>query len=114
MRQTPARQLLDGWETFRGQPMPLRAAALAALSTDQPLADVMRWSVARRDQVLFDFRAQVFGDRVEAITCCPACAEPLEMQLALAHIAPPKSAASRSGLRTVRIAGRRINCRLPN
>jgi len=23
MRQTPARQLLDGWETFRGQPMPL-------------------------------------------------------------------------------------------
>ena len=38
MRQTPARQLLDGWETFRGQPMPLRAAALAALLTDQPLA----------------------------------------------------------------------------
>jgi hypothetical protein len=114
MRQTPARQLLDGWETFRGQPMPLRAAALAALSTDQPLADVMRWSVARRDQALFAFRGQIFGDRVDAITSCPACAEQLEMQLALAQIAPPKSAASRSALRTVRIAGRRINCRLPN
>src|SRR5688572_24718067 len=102
MRQTPARQLLDGWETVRGQPMPVRAAALAALLTDQPLAEVMRWSVARRDQALFDFRAQVFGDRVEAVTFCPACAEQLEMHLALAQIAPSKgSAAAPSTFRTV-------------
>ena len=114
MRQTPARQLLDGWETFRGQPMPLRAAALAALLTDQPLADVMRWSVARRDQALFDLRAHVFGDRVEAVTLCPACAEQLEMQLALAEIAPTKGVASASVFRTLRIGGRRIRCRLPN
>ncbi len=114
MRQTAARQLLDGWETVRGQQMPVRAAALAALSTDQPLADVMRWSVARRDQALFDFRAQMFGDRVEAVVPCPACAEQLEMQLALAQIAPSKSGAGPSAFRTVQIGGRRIRCRQPN
>ncbi len=114
MRPTPARQLLDGWETFRGQPMPVRAAALAALLTDQPLAEVMRWSVARRDHALFDFRAQIFGDRVEAVTFCPACAEQLEMHLALAQIAPAQGAAARSAFRTLRIGGTRIRCRLPN
>jgi uncharacterized protein (UPF0212 family) len=94
--------------------MPLRAAALAALLTDQPMVDVMRWSVARRDQALFDFRAQVFGDRVEAVTLCPACAEQLEMHLTLAQIAPSKGPASPSAFRTLRIGGTRIRCRLPN
>lgn len=114
MRQTPARQLLDSWETFSGQPMPVRAAALAALLTNRPLAEVMRWSVARRDQALFDFRAQVFGDRVEAVTSCPACVEQLEMHLALAQIAPSKSGTASSAFRTVRVGRSRVRCRLPN
>jgi hypothetical protein len=114
MRQISARQLLDGWETMRGQPMPLRAAALAALVTDQPLSDVMRWSVARRDQALFDVRAQTFGDRIEAVTPCPACTEQLEMQFSLAQIAPSKAAVAPSAVRTVRVGGARIRCRQPN
>lgn len=112
MRQTPARQLLDGWETFRVQPMPLRAAGLAALATDRPLAEVMRWSVARRDHALFEFRGQVFGDRVEAVTRCPACDEQLEMHLPLTQITPKTPSASSS--QTLRIGRTRINCRLPN
>jgi hypothetical protein len=115
MRQTPARELLDSWETFRGQPMPVRAAALASLLTDHPLADVMRWSVARRDEALFDFRAQVFGDRVDAVTSCPACAERLEMHLTLAEIAPSRTGTpAPSVFRTMRVGGSRVRCRLPN
>jgi hypothetical protein len=115
MRQTPAGQLLDGWETFRGQPMPVRAAALAALFTGQSLAEAMRWSVPRRDRVLFDCRAQVFGDRVEAVTSCPACGEQLEMHLAPSQIAPSKrDTAASSTFRSVRIGGSRVRCRLPN
>lgn len=94
--------------------MPLRAAALASLLTGQPLRDVMRWSVARRDQALFDFRARMFGDRIDAVTACPSCAEPLEMQLPLAQIAPPASIPPKSAFRTVRIGGKRIRCRQPN
>src|SRR4249919_7444 len=101
MPPTPARQLLDGWETFRDQPMPLRAAALASLVTEQPLGDVMRWSVARRDQTLFDFRARMFGDRVEAVAFCPSCAEPLEMQIPLAEIAQPRRQPPKSAFRTL-------------
>jgi hypothetical protein len=114
MRQTPARQLLDGWETFRSEPMPLRAAALASLLTGRRLRDVMRWSVARRDQALFDFRARMFGDRIDAVTACPSCAAQLEMQIPLAQIAPRGSITSRSVFRTVQIGGKRIRCRPPN
>ena len=114
MRPTPARQLLDGWEALRGQPMAVRAAALAALLTGRPLEAVMRWSIGRRDRALFDFRAQMFGDRVEAVTPCPDCAEPLEMQLALAEIAPPKKAAPKSEFRALRVDGARVRCREPN
>ena len=91
--------------------MPVRAAALAALLTGRSLPDVMRWSIARRDRALFDFRAQMFGERVEAVTSCPDCAEQLEMQLALAQIAPAKTAARKSEFRTMR-SGRHA-CSLP-
>ena len=94
--------------------MPLRAAALASLLTGQPLRDVMRWSVARRDQALFAFRARMFGDRIDAVTACPSCAEPLEMQIPLAQIAPPGSIPSRPVFRTLHIGGKRIRCRQPN
>jgi hypothetical protein len=114
MRETPARQLLDGWERVRGQPMPLRAAALVALLTEQPLPDVMRWSVTRRDQALFDFRAQTFGDSVDAVTACPDCSEQLEMQIALPQIMPPRIRRPRSEFRTFRIGNARIRCREPN
>jgi hypothetical protein len=114
MRQTPA-QLLDSWETFRGQPMPVRAAALTALAAKQRLAEVMRWSIARRDRTLFEFRARLFGEEIEAVTSCPDCGERLEMQIALADIAPPaKSDARRSSFLTLRIDGARIRCREPN
>lgn len=114
MRQTPPGQLLDGWETFRGQPMPLRAAALAALSAGKPIGEVMRWSVGRRDRTLFALRAQLFGDRVDAVVSCPSCAEPLEMEMPLTQIAPSGKPPRNAEFRTLRIGGVRIRCREPN
>jgi hypothetical protein len=114
MRQTSARQLLDGWEALRAEPMAVRAASLAALLTRRPLEEVVRWSITRRDRVLFDLRAQMFGNRVEAVTNCPSCAEPLEMEFALADIAPPRRAHLKSLFRAVRIGGERVSCREPN
>lgn len=114
MHGTSARQLLDGWETFRDQPMPLRAAALAALLSSQPLTRVMCWSVERRDQALFDFRAQIFGDAVEAVAACPGCGERLEMQIPLSRIAPPGNGSRRPEFRTIRLGRHRIRCREPN
>ena len=82
--------------------------------TDRPLAEVMRWSVARRDRALFDFRAQVFGDRVEAVTFCPACGSSSKCtsrwRRSRRRKAPPR--VRRFG--PLRIGGTRIRCRLPN
>lgn len=114
MQLTSARQLLESWETLQGQPMPVRAAGLAALLTGRSLPNVLRWSLARRDRALFDFRAQMFGERVEAVTACPNCAEQLEMQLPLAQIAPSKTAARKSGFQTMHLDGAPVRCRAPN
>jgi hypothetical protein len=114
MQRTSARQLLKSWETLQGQPMPVRAAGLAALLTGRSLPDVLRWSIPRRDRALFDFRAQMFGGRVEAVIPCPHCAEQLEMQLSLAQIAPSRTAARKSGFQTLRVDGARVRCRAPN
>lgn len=110
----PARQLLDGWEAVRAEPMPVRAAALAALAANTPLGDAMHWSIPARDRILFDFRARVFGDGIDAVTRCPRCDEPLEMQFSLANVRPRFPGRGSKETRTVRVGRQRIRCRLPN
>jgi hypothetical protein len=114
MQLTSARQLLESWEALQGQPMPVRAAGLAALLTGRSLRNVLRWSIARRDRALFDFRAQMFGERVEAVTACPDCTEQLEMQLPLGQITPSKTAVRKSAFQTVHCDGAPVRCRAPN
>jgi hypothetical protein len=106
--------LLDGWEAVRGQPMPVRAAAIAALGTGRPIREVMRWSLGRRDQALFAFYAGMFGDRFDAVTPCARCAEPLEMDLPLSRIRPSRRAIPPRAGTTIRIGRRRVRCRHPN
>lgn len=93
--------------------MPVRAAALVATASDCALADVMRWSIPRRDRALFAFRAQVFGDAIDSVTGCPRCAEPLELQLSLSDIRPQDDDAAVSEWRTLRVAGSRVRWRKP-
>lgn len=113
MRQTQAHQLLESWEAARSQPMPVRAAALAALASDCPLGEVMRWSIPRRDHALFAFRAQVFGDAVDGVTSCPRCAAPLELQLSLSDVRPRDDSATSPEWRTLRLGGSRVRWRRP-
>ncbi len=109
----PARQLLDGWEAVRGEPMPVRAAALAALAANAPVGAAMHWSIPVRDRLLFDFRARVFGDSLDAVTRCPQCDEPLEMQFSLAAVRP-RDVRRVAETRVVRLGRQRVRCRLPN
>ena len=113
MARTSARRLLDGWEAVRGQPLPLRAAALAALAANASPDAVMHWPIARRDRALFDLRADLFGDTVDAVTACPACGEALELQVALSSLRPAaRGAAGR--WRALRLGRQRIRWRLPD
>jgi hypothetical protein len=114
MARTSARRLLDGWEAVRGQPLPLRAATLAALAADAAPATVMQWPIARRDRALFDLRADLFGDTVDAVTACPLCGEALELQVALSALRPADVREAAGRWRTLRLGRQRIRWRPPD
>lgn len=114
MLRPSARQLLDGWEAFRSEVMPLRAAALAALATGQPIEAVTRWPISRRDGALFDLRAQLFGDVLDGVTACPCCAEALELQVSLAQLRPTGPTRASARWRLLRVGRERVRWRLPD
>lgn len=113
MSTSSAGRLLDSWDSLRGEALPVRAAALAAMRCGVPAADAARWSIPRRDVALFDLRAELFGDGLEAVASCPACDALLEMQLALSQIRP-YSADPPSDTFDVAVDGAPVTCRLPN
>lgn len=114
MFRPSARQLLDGWDAYRSESMPMRAAALAALATGVPLRTAVRWPIAQRDRALFDLRAQLFGDDLEGVTNCPSCAERLELRLSIGAIRPAATPSRAARWRLVRLGRARVQWRLPD
>lgn len=114
MFRPSARQLLDGWDAYRNESMPMRAAALAALATGVPLRTAVRWPIAKRDRALFDLRAQLFGDDLDGVTSCPSCAEPLELRLSISAIRPSGTRSRVTRWRLIRLGRTRVRWRLPD
>ena len=114
MSKSSAGRLLDSWDSIRGEALPARAAALAAMQCGVPAADAARWSIPMRDVALFDLRAELFGDALDAVSACPACTTPLEMQLALSEIRPHAGDRPSSGTLDVEVDGAPVSCRIPN
>jgi hypothetical protein len=74
--------LLEAWEEAASAGPVGRALALAAAaSPDAGRETVARWSVGRRDALLLDAHAALFGDTLAAVTQCPVCSETLELSL---------------------------------
>jgi hypothetical protein len=79
------RDVLAAWETGRGATPVERAVAVAAAAA--PATErVEEWTIGRRDGLLLDVHAAVFGDAIELVTDCPACGEALELSLAAADV----------------------------
>lgn len=109
-----ARQLLDGWEACRSEPMPMRAAALAALGSNVRLDAAVRWPIARRDRALFDLRILLFGEAVDAVTTCPRCGEPLELSLSMRELRPASSVPGRTRWHAIRLGRAQVRYRPPD
>jgi hypothetical protein len=108
-----AHQLLDAWERALGQPAPTRVVPLLAAATGTPAADVLQWSIAHRDAVLFGLREALFGARAEAVQPCPGCQQELEFEVDLRPLRPePRGEAATSS--EVFVDGRRVRYRPPN
>jgi hypothetical protein len=105
--------VLDAWERALGQPGPTRVVPLLAAATGTPAADVLGWSIARRDAVLFDLREALFGARAEAVQPCPGCQQELEFEVDLRELRPqPRDEAPTS--RQAFVDGHRVCYRPPN
>src|SRR5215208_5978131 len=114
MPTSSAGRLLDSWDSIRGEAMPVRAAALAAMHCGVPPADAAGWSITRRDLALFDLRADLFGDGLDAVATCASCSTELEMQVALAQIRPQVDEGPADDTFEVIVDGTPIRCRMPN
>jgi len=74
--------VLAVWEEGAGTSAVARAVAVAARAAPHSEA-VSDWSIGRRDALLLDVHAAVFGGAIELVTACPACDEALELTVAV-------------------------------
>jgi hypothetical protein len=108
-----AHHLLDAWERALGQPGPTRVVPLLTASTGTPAADILCWSIARRDAVLFELREALFGARAEAVQQCPGCEQELEFEVDLRQLRPAPRGDEPTSLEAF-VDGHRVRYRPPN
>lgn len=87
MSTLEAIELLSAWE--RSAMQSLRSRALTLLSAAYPAAtrgELEALSVGRRDDLLLDLRARLFGRWLECLADCPACYEPIEISFSVAEV----------------------------
>jgi hypothetical protein len=105
--------VLAVWEEGAGAPAVARAVAVAARTASHPEA-VCGWSIGRRDAVLLDVHAAVFGGAIELVTSCPACDEALELTVAVDDMRSPHGDAGAEHELVDEVSGVHIVFRLPS
>jgi hypothetical protein len=87
MRPLSDEALLAAWEEGAEASLADRVCALLhhALPEGQREA-VDGWPVGTREGALLDAHAATFGERIDALAWCPACEEPLELELTAAAL----------------------------
>jgi hypothetical protein len=102
--------LLAAWEAGAAGPPVARAVAVAARATSERVEE---WAIGRRDALLLDVHAAVFGGAIELVTDCPACGEALELTLAVDDVRSPCGDAGAEHELTDGASGIRLVFRLP-
>lgn len=105
--------VLAVWEEGSGAPAVARAVAVAARAAPHPEA-VSDWSIGRRDALLLDVHAAVFGDAIELVTACPACDEALDLTVAVDDVRSPHGDAGAEHELVDEMSGVRVVFRLPS
>ena len=82
----PASTLLDLWETGVAHAPAARPAALLAVSSGEPMDATARLPLGRRDALLLQWFREKAGNRLEALTDCPQCNEPVELEFDAADV----------------------------
>lgn len=82
MRTLSDLDVLDIWERAQDQhPIDRALAILVAAAPDRSRDELAKLSVGRRDGLLLDVYAQLFGPRLHAASSCAACGDAMELTL---------------------------------
>jgi len=85
----PASILLDLWETGVAHAPAARPAALLAVSSGETLETTARLPLGRRDALLLQWFRENAGSRLDALTDCPQCDGPVELEFDAADVERP-------------------------
>jgi hypothetical protein len=105
--------LLEAWAEGAGTPAVTRAVAVAARAAPHPAA-ISDWTIGRRDALLLDVHAAVFGEAIELVTACPVCAEDLELSVTVDEVRSPYGDATDEHELLDPVSGSRVAFRLPS
>lgn len=113
MEQPSAQTLLDAWEKALSQAPAMRALTLLqAAMPEHPREALEALSVGRRNRILLELRATLFGNNISCVADCPACSERLELALATETFIAADPEASPTTL-DVRWRGSELHIRVP-
>ena len=107
-------ELVSSWEGGLGRPGHERALLLLGRAmAGVPEGDLGRWSVGRRDSVLFQLRRMLFGEELNSVARCPHCQAEVELMFAVSDIwRDDERSAEGAGL--VEVDGFQVSYRVPD
>jgi hypothetical protein len=114
MRFLSASELIAVWERGINEHPVDRALTLLQACCGESREQLALASLGRRDSMLLQAYAQLFGDTLNAFAECPDCGERLEYDLSARQLMDSAPAADAATELTVAEAGVRLRLRLPN
>lgn len=105
--------LLDVWERMAGIGRPWREIALLAQASGEAAERLAALTVGERDRLILGLRQQLFGDRFDCETRCPACDTHLELTLDSSQLLLPRPPSTDAKL-PLDEGQYLATCRLPN
>lgn len=113
MRALAAADVLEVWETGRGQLPAERALTLLARACPERGRDALaRLPLGHRDRLLLETRAAALGPTLEATAACPACGETVELRLPVGDLLAAEAGdAAGGGAEELAVAGHELRFR---
>lgn len=115
MRALSAAGLLSAWEQGHSQhPVDRALTLLAAGWPEAGFEELAGLSLGQRDARLLALRRASFGEVLPAFVSCPACAQPLELELRASELLLEEPEGGRGGEYTASLDGLELRFRLPD
>lgn len=114
MNALSASEVLTAWEHgLHARPVQRAMQLLSLRFPGQPVDDLAKLSIGRRDAALLDLRLATFGNQVSGKVVCPKCGERLELALDINELRKSETNMPDGNI-ALEMAGYQLQLRLPN